>query len=59
MKKSVSIPDELAYKVMDNVYIQRARDPYTTTSFSQVVTDALIFFFQWKPGEVKKKVCKS
>lgn len=50
VKKSVSIPDELAYKVMDTVYVNRARDPKDSTSFSTVIKQALELFFQSKKG---------
>lgn len=54
MKKSVSIPDELAYKVMDTVYVNRARDPKDSTSFSTVIKQALELFFNCQRTEVKK-----
>lgn len=52
VKKSVSIPDELAFKAMDEVYVRNARDPKKPTTFSEVVQDALKYFFQCGCPEV-------
>lgn len=41
MKKSVSIPDELAFKAMDEIYIRNAKAPEKPTSFSELVQEAL------------------
>lgn len=45
MKKSVSIPDELAFKAMDEIYVRNARAPEKPTSFSELLQEALIEFF--------------
>lgn len=48
MKKSVSIPDDLAIQVQNMVYVRRRENPRAATSFSEVVNQALELFLNRK-----------